>query len=108
MLVAFAFAPFARGLGGAATMLLFFALGLSLCNATIPSLLSSLAPENLRGTVLGAGSSLESLSGIVMPLLSTYMLQTSGVLATASISFGFVALALGMGLILQARSPQTA
>lgn len=108
MLVAFAFAPFSRGIGGAAAMLLFFALGLSLCNATIPSLLSKLAPENLRGTVLGAGSSLESLSGIVMPVLSTYTLQTSGVLATASISFGFVALALAMGLILQARAPQTA
>jgi MFS family permease len=105
LLVAFSFAAFSRGWTGAAGLLVFFSLGLTMVNASIPSLISSLAPENLRGTVLGTASSLESLSGIIMPVVSTYTLQNAGVLPTTAISFGFVALALAMGLILQSRDP---
>ena len=107
LLLAFAIVPFARSIPLAIAMIVAFSVGLSLVNASIPSMLSALAPDNLRGTVLGAASSLESLSGVFMPVLSTYVLQVSGVLPTVAITFGFTAVALAMGLI-QARDPALA
>lgn len=106
LLMAFAIVPFARQIPLAIVMIVCFSVGLSLVNAAIPALLSSLSPDNLRGTVLGAASSLESVSGVLMPVLSTWVLQVSGVFATVSITFGFTAIALVMGLI-QARYPES-
>jgi hypothetical protein len=79
-------------------MVVFFSLGLSLENATIPALLSANAPDNLRGTILGAASSLESVSGMFMPVISTYVLQVAGVPPTVAITFGLTAIALSMGI----------
>jgi DHA1 family tetracycline resistance protein-like MFS transporter len=98
LLVGFAVIPFAHTLAVAAVMVVFFSFGLSLVNATIPALLSANAPDNMRGTVLGAASSLESASGVIMPLLSTYVLQVAGVAPTVAITFGLIAAALAMGL----------
>jgi sugar phosphate permease len=68
-------------------------------NATIPSLLTALSPESMRGTVLGTASALDSVSGVVTPVLTTYTLQAAGVTATVAIPFGFVAAALAVGLV---------
>jgi nitrate/nitrite transporter NarK len=79
-------------------MVVAFSLGLSLVNATIPALLSANAPDNMRGTILGAASSLESVSGVFMPVLSTWVLQAEGVASAVAITFGLTAVALSMGL----------
>jgi DHA1 family tetracycline resistance protein-like MFS transporter len=108
LLCAFAVIPFVHSLLGAAVMIVFFSLGLSMVNASIPALLSSLSPENLRGTILGAASSLESVAGVFMPVVSTYVLQTAGVLPTVAIPFVFTAVALVMGLLAAPQTPEPA
>lgn len=105
LLVAFAIVPFVHQFWGAALMVAFFSLGMSLVNATLPAQLSELAPEHLRGTVLGTASSLDSIAGTIMPIATTYALQTAGVPPTAAIPFGFVLLALVLGLR-QLRAPR--
>jgi MFS transporter, DHA1 family, tetracycline resistance protein len=109
LLIGFAIVPFAHTLPLAIVMVAFFSLGLSLVNATIPALLSAHAPDNMRGTVLGTASSLDSVSGIFMPVLSTYVLQAAGVPPTVAITFGLTTAALIMGLAaLRRRAPRTA
>ena len=81
-----------------ATMAL-FSFGLSVTNATLAALLTDASPDEVRGTVLGVGSSLESISGVLMPAVSTSVLAAYGVPWTGAISafFCFIALALGLG-----------
>ena len=79
-------------------MLIFFALGLSINNATIAALVGAAAPDNARGTIFGVGSSLESASGVIMPPLSTAALSAYGSGATAAISGALTFAALLMGL----------
>jgi DHA1 family tetracycline resistance protein-like MFS transporter len=98
LLIGFAIVPFAHAAPLAFLMVVFFSFGLSLVQATIPSLLSSNSPDNMRGTVLGAASSLESLSGVIMPVITTYVLQVGGVPQTVAIVFGLTLAALIMGL----------
>jgi DHA1 family tetracycline resistance protein-like MFS transporter len=105
LLAAFAIVPFATTLWQAAAMIVLFSLGLALVNASIPAQLSALAPEHLRGTVLGAASSMESIAGMFMPVLTTYALQVGGVLPAAAIPFAFTALALALGIAQAARAP---
>lgn len=98
LIVCFAFVSFMHDLYGAALLVLSFSFGMSLINASIPALLTENAPENQRGTILGSASSLESLSGIVMPPISTGVLGAYGTPAPAAISAFFAAIALVMGL----------
>jgi multidrug resistance protein len=98
MVLAFGIVPFLHDLLSALVMLVLFATGLSINNATISALIADAAPENARGTILGVSSSLESASGVVMPPISTGALGLYGVPATAAISAGFALAALVMGL----------
>jgi DHA1 family tetracycline resistance protein-like MFS transporter len=97
LLVAFALVPLSHNIVPMVLMVIFFSLGLSVVNSTIPSILSALAPDNLRGTVLGVSSALDSISGVVMPVITTFTLQAAGVPPTVAIPFGLVAVALAMG-----------
>jgi len=108
LLIAFAMVPFAHTLGLAVVMIACFALGMSLVNATIPALLSANAPDNMRGTILGAASSLDSVSGMFMPVISTYVLQSAGVAPTVAITFGLTTAALLMGIAALRAAPRTA
>ena len=108
LLVAFAIVPFAHAVPLAIAMVVCFSLGLSLVNATIPALLSANAPDNMRGTILGTASSLESISGVFMPVLSTYVLQAAGVAPTVAITFGLTTAALLMGLAALRAAPSAA
>jgi membrane protein DedA with SNARE-associated domain len=74
-------------------------------NASIPAQLSRMAPEHLRGTVLGAASSMESLAGVFMPVATTLTLQAGGVLAATAIPFAFTACALALGIAQIVRAP---
>jgi predicted MFS family arabinose efflux permease len=97
-LVSFAIVPLLHDALSALVMLIFFALGLSINNATIAALIGEAAPDNARGTIFGVGSSLESASGVVMPPLSTGVLSAYGAPATAAISGVLTFAALVMGL----------
>jgi DHA1 family tetracycline resistance protein-like MFS transporter len=97
-LVSFAIVPLLHDAISALAMLVFFAVGLSINNATIAALIGEAAPENARGTIFGVGSSLESASGVVMPPLSTGVLSAYGAAATAAISGALTLVALLMGL----------
>lgn len=108
LFVAIAFVSFMHDLRGAAFMVLAFSFGMSLVNATIPALLTEAAPPNQRGTILGAGSSLESLSGVVMPPLSTGVFGALGTPPAAAISSVFILVALGLGLGARRRRPANA
>ncbi len=106
LMAAFAIVPFATAIWQAGVMIACFSLGLSLVNAAIPAQLSMLAPESLRGTVLGAASSMESVAGVFMPLVTTYALQIGGVLPTAAIPFAFTGFALILGVVQVVRGPK--
>lgn len=94
----FAAISFAQGLVALGLTTILFALGLSLTNATLATLLTDAAPAHARGTVLGVGSSLESIAGVIMPTISTAALAFYGVGACAAISGTFCAIALALGL----------
>ncbi len=106
MIVFFAAIPFARTIPAMLVTIVFFSLGLALTNATLATLLTDAAPQRVRGTVLGVGSSLESISGVLTPTLSTALLAAYSVVAPAWLSLGFVAVALALGVIAQRREPR--
>jgi DHA1 family tetracycline resistance protein-like MFS transporter len=97
-LVSFAIVPFLHDAISALAMLIFFAFGLSINNATIAALIGAAAPDNARGTVFGVSSSLESASGVIMPPISTAVLSAYGSAYTAAISGALTLVALIMGL----------
>jgi multidrug resistance protein len=99
----FAAISFAQGLVALGATTILFALGLSLTNATLATLLTDASPANARGTVLGVGSSLESIAGVLMPAISTGALALYGVGACAAISATFCAIALALGLTARPR-----
>ncbi len=105
LMVSFAIVPFARTLWAAGIMIVCFSLGLALANASIPAQLSRLAPDQLRGTVLGVASSLESIAGVFMPVVTTYVLQVGGVLPASAIPFAFTGFALALGIAQTVRRP---
>lgn len=103
-LISFAIVPFLHDAPSALAMLIFFALGLSINNATLASLVGAASPDNARGTIFGVASSLESASGVIMPPVSTGVLSVYGAAATAAISGALTLIALVMGLA-QSRLP---
>ncbi|MBC5824478.1 MAG: MFS transporter [Candidatus Eremiobacteraeota bacterium] len=80
-----------------------FGAGMALSRPTITSLLTGAAPEQQRGTILGVGSSLDNVSGVLMPPLSTGVLGRYGSSWAATPSFVFATIALLMGLAAQRR-----
>ncbi len=107
-LASFAVVPFMHDAATALAMLIFFALGLSINNATLAALIGEAAPENARGTIFGVGSSLDSASGVIMPPLSTGTLSAYGSPATAAISGTLTLVALIMGLAQTRRAKRRA
>lgn len=75
-----------------------FAFATSITNVTLVTLLSATAAENVRGTVLGVGSALDSVAGVAMPTLATAVLATYGPPWTGAISALFFCIALVLGL----------
>jgi DHA1 family tetracycline resistance protein-like MFS transporter len=102
-LLFFLLMPHVRSAPMLMAVIAFFALGLAVTNATIATLLTDAAPQRARGTILGVGSSLENISGVVMPTISTGALALYGPAWPASISGFFVFVALVLGLAAQRR-----
>ncbi len=84
-----------------------FAFATSIINVTLATLLSGAAPESVRGTVLGVGSSLDSVAGVAMRALATAVLATYGPPWTGVISALFFGIALTLGLIAQRQAAAT-
>ncbi len=94
----FALVPFARSWPMLIVVFVLFGFGMALANPGITALLSKSAPSNARGTILGVASSLDNLSGVATPPLSTAMLQRFGSPYAGLVSFGFTFVALVLGL----------
>jgi MFS family permease len=99
----FLIVPFARSAAALLAAQLLFAFALSIANATLAALLTDAAPERVRGTVLGVGSSLEAVSGVAMPTVSTAILTYYGPAWTGATSAFFCFVALALGVIAQRR-----
>jgi predicted MFS family arabinose efflux permease len=99
----FALVPFMHDRTILAIQVVLFAFGLSTTNATLATLLTDSAPERVRGTVLGVGSSLEAIAGVSMPIVATAVFATYGAPYSGAISALFVAVALALGIAAQRR-----
>jgi DHA1 family tetracycline resistance protein-like MFS transporter len=78
LVAAFACTPFVHSPLPLAGVMLLFALGSAYANNGITAMISNAATDREQGTVLGVGSSLDSLSGILAPPLSTGLLSRYG------------------------------
>jgi len=96
--------PYVHNAGALLATMGLFSFSLSVTNATLAALLSDASPDEVRGTVLGVGSSLEAVSGVLMPALSTAVLAAYGPPWTGAISAFFCFVALLLGLAAQRRT----
>ena len=99
LVAAFATVPFVHSVAMLAGTMLLFSFGMALTNTGITALISNAASDREQGTVLGTSSSLDSLSGILAPPVSTGLLATYGSPFASVESFCFMAVALVMGLV---------
>jgi MFS transporter, DHA1 family, tetracycline resistance protein len=99
LVAGFALVPFIRDSIAllAATMTL-FGFGMALTNTGITALISNAASADEQGTVLGTSSSLDSLSGILAPPVSTGLLGAYGPRFAGVESLTLATVALAMGL----------
>ncbi len=105
LVTGFACVPFVHGIPLLAPVMLLFSCGMALTNTGITALISNAASDREQGTVLGSSSSLDSLSGIVAPPVSTGLLAAYGprLAGTEPIAMTLVALLMGLA---QARAEQ--
>lgn len=90
--------PFVHDLAALAATMVLFSFGMPLVSTGITALLSNAASDREQGTVLGTGSSLDSLSGILAPPVSTGLLTGFGPAFAGVEPFSLIAIALLMGL----------
>lgn len=91
--------PFVHSMAAMAGVLILFSFGSGLAQNGITALISNAVHDREQGTVLSVGSSLDSLSGIVAPPISTGLLGAAGP-AFAGIESAFFSLAaLVMGIV---------
>jgi MFS transporter, DHA1 family, tetracycline resistance protein len=106
LVAGYALVPFVHALFPLlALSLLLFGFGMALANTGITALISNAASDREQGTVLGTSSSLDSLSGILAPPVSTKLLAAYGPRFAGVESLALAAIALLMGLR-NARSEQ--
>lgn len=96
---AFASLAFVHDLTFLALTMILFSFGIALVNTGITALISNAASDREQGVVLGTSSSLDSLSGILAPPVSTGLLTAFGPAFAGIESVTFVTLALAMGLV---------
>ena len=98
LIVGFASLPFVHDVGLLAATMLLFSFGIALANTGITALISNAASDREQGMVLGTSSSLDSLSGILAPPISTKLLATygPGVAGVESLTMASIALIMGL------------
>lgn len=107
LVCAMAFVPFVSAVWQLAIMSGFFSVGMAFGNTGLIALISGAAEDTVQGTVLSVTSSLDSLSGIVAPPISTGLLGALGSPYSALSSLFFALVALVMG-IQRAKEPAPA
>jgi multidrug resistance protein len=98
LVCAFAAVPFTHNTIVLALVMVLFACGMAFANNGITAMISNAASNREQGTVLGVSSSLDSLSGILAPPISTGLLARYGspYAGVESLLMALVALALGI------------
>ncbi len=108
LLAGFVLLAFAHNIAVLAAVVLLFGFGSALAQNGITALISNAVHDREQGTVLSVGSSLDSLSGIVAPPISTGLLGGAGP-AFAGVEPSFFAfLALVLGVVATMRRPKSA
>lgn len=97
-LLSYGAVPFIHSLGTAIIMMLPFSAGMALTRPCLSSLITNRTPEDQRGVILGTGSSLDNLSGVIMPPISTGLLGKfgPGYVGIPSALFALIALIMGV------------
>jgi MFS family permease len=103
-LASFLVVPFVHSFWTAELMIIPFAAGMALARPCLTSLITDATPQDQRGVILGTGSALDNLSGVIMPPISTGLLGRYGSTATGLPSTLFSLIALVMGLYAQRRA----
>ena len=98
LVVGFSLVPFAHTIWAVAGIMGLFALGMAFASNGITAQISNASTAREQGTVLGVGSSLDSLSGIIAPPISTGILAQYGspYAGVASLVMSAVSLVLGI------------
>ncbi len=98
LVVGFAVVPLVHDIVLLSVTMLLFAFGMALTNTGVTALISNTASDREQGMVLGTSSSLDSLSGILAPPVSTRLLGVYGPRFAGVESLAFAAVALALGL----------
>jgi MFS transporter, DHA1 family, tetracycline resistance protein len=98
LVASFSLVAFVHALPLLTLMVLLSALGMAMTNTGITALISNAASDREQGTVLGTSSSLDSLSGILAPPISTGLLASYGPSYAGIESVLLSAVAFVMGL----------
>ncbi len=98
LVAAFAAAPFVHNIFTLTGVMILFAVGGAFANNGLVAMISNVATEREQGTVLGVSSSLDSLSGILAPPVSTGLLARYGspFASIEPLVMSVIALALGI------------
>jgi len=98
LVLAFSATPFTHTPLAFAAVMVLFAIGGAFANNGITAMISNTATEREQGTVLGVGSSLDSLAGILAPPVSTGVLALYGspFAGLASLVMAAISLILGV------------
>jgi MFS family permease len=107
-MLSFCAVPLVHSLWTATLMMLPFSAGMALTRPCLSSLIANRTPENQRGVILGTGSSLDNLSGVVMPPIATGLLGSYGPPFVSIPSALFAVIALTLGLAAARKDPAVA
>ncbi len=105
LVAAFASAPFVHNLYTLTAVMVLFAVGGAFANNGLTAMISNAATEREQGTVLGVSSSLDSLSGILAPPVSTGLLARYGSPFASVEPLFMSAIALALGIRNSLRAP---
>lgn len=98
LVAGYALVPFVHDLALLAASMILFSFGMALTNTGITALISNTASDREQGEVLGQSSSLDSLSGVLAPPVSTALLSAFGprFAGIESLTMASIALLLGV------------
>ncbi len=97
---------FVHGIALLVVSIALFSFGSALAQNGITALISNSVTDREQGAVLSTGSSLDSLSGVIAPPLSTGILGAVGPSFSSAPSSLFVLVALGIGIVAMRREPR--
>ncbi len=106
LVAAFAIAPFVHNIYTLTGVMVLFAIGGAFANNGLVAMISNAATEREQGTVLGVSSSLDSLSGILAPPVSTGLLARYGSPYASIEPLVMSAIALVLGIRNSLRAPK--